>query len=146
MKRRTQARSSSLFLMELILAIMLFTITAAVCVQLTAKAHSLSRDSALLNSAVNECSTLAEIISSSDNSDRAIRLLSEEYPGSKLQQTGDSRSLTFFYDENYMPASEKNASHRITADISVKDGLVSAVIKAEKLYSLEVKHYTGEVR
>ena len=61
---RKRAQSSSLFLMELILAIAIFAAASAVCVQFFAKAHRLSQDAEHLNFASAECASAAEIIAS----------------------------------------------------------------------------------
>ena len=62
MVHKSRARSSSLFLMELIFAILFFSVASAVCVEFFVKAHLLSRDSDALSRAVNECAGAAEII------------------------------------------------------------------------------------
>ena len=49
---RNQNSKSALFLMELIIAILFFAISSAVCVQLFVKAHLMSRDTTDLNHAV----------------------------------------------------------------------------------------------
>ena len=54
---------NSLFLMELILSILFFTLTAAVCLQLFVKAHVLSQDTINLNHAVTQAQNFAEIFS-----------------------------------------------------------------------------------
>ena len=41
--KRTPAKRSSLFLLELIIAILFFSLTSAVCVQFFARAHQISR-------------------------------------------------------------------------------------------------------
>ena len=52
MKRRTTARSSSLFLMELIIAILFFSVAASICVQFFVKARLMSQEAAQLDAAV----------------------------------------------------------------------------------------------
>ena len=54
MKHRNRAKSSSLFLLELVLAILFFSLASAVCVQFFVKSHILSRDAQRLNHAVSE--------------------------------------------------------------------------------------------
>ena len=80
MIRKSRAQSSSLFLMELILAILFFSITSAVCVQFFVKSHLLSRDSKILSQAVNECANIAEIYDASDSIDDALLSLADAYP------------------------------------------------------------------
>ena len=53
---------SGLFLMELIMSIMFFSLAAAICVELFVKSHALSRTSVELNHAVIECESVAEYI------------------------------------------------------------------------------------
>lgn len=57
---------SSLFLMELILSIMFFSLAAAICVQLFVKSHVLSRNSVELNHAVVECESAIEYFIGND--------------------------------------------------------------------------------
>lgn len=80
MIRRSRAQSSSLFLMELILAILFFSITSAVCVQFFVKSHLLSRESRVLSQAVNECSNIAEVFDASEGTGDAVSLLKANFP------------------------------------------------------------------
>ena len=50
--KRTPAKRSSLFLLELIIAILFFSLTSAVCVQFFARAHQISRQTQELNAAL----------------------------------------------------------------------------------------------
>ncbi|MCR4850566.1 MAG: hypothetical protein K5870_04820 [Lachnospiraceae bacterium] len=53
---------TGLFLMELIMSIMFFSLAAAICVELFVRSHSLSKSSVELNHAVVECDSVAEFI------------------------------------------------------------------------------------
>ena len=53
---------SGLFLMELIMSIMFFSLASAVCVELFVRSHTLSKSSVELNHAVVECDSVAEFI------------------------------------------------------------------------------------
>ena len=88
MLRKNRAQSSSLFLMELILAILFFSITSAVCVQFFVKSHLLSQESQVLTQAVNECSTIAEILRTSDSLSSAEQLIAQEYPDHDFRYHG----------------------------------------------------------
>ena len=66
---------SSLFLMELILAILFFSVASAVCVQLFARAHTASEQSAALNRAVLAAESAAESFKGADDLDEAVRLM-----------------------------------------------------------------------
>ena len=52
---------ASLFLMELIIAILIFSLSSALCVQLFAKAHLLSNKTKDLNHAISLCESVAEV-------------------------------------------------------------------------------------
>ena len=54
------SKRSSLFLLELILAIAFFSIAAAICVQFFVKSHALEEDSTNLNRAVHVATSAAE--------------------------------------------------------------------------------------
>ena len=54
--KRTPAKRSSLFLLELIIAILFFSLTSAVCVQFFARAHQISRQTQELNAALEKVS------------------------------------------------------------------------------------------
>ncbi|MFR5116707.1 MAG: type II secretion system protein J [Eubacterium sp.] len=59
--KRTPAKRSSLFLLELIIAILFFSLTSAVCVQFFARAHQISRQTQELNAALEKVSGCTEI-------------------------------------------------------------------------------------
>lgn len=51
---RTPAKRSSLFLLELMIAILFFCLASAVCVQIFVKAHTISRETQELNTALEK--------------------------------------------------------------------------------------------
>ena len=51
---RTPAKRSSLFLLELMIAILFFCLASAVCVQIFVKAHTTSRETQELNTALEK--------------------------------------------------------------------------------------------
>lgn len=61
MRHKTNTRSS-LFLMELIIAILFFSLASAVCLRMFAKSHQLSTDASTRNQAVNQTCNVAELI------------------------------------------------------------------------------------
>ena len=84
MIHKERARTSSLFLMDLILAILFFSITSAVCVQFFVKSHILSQESKALTLAVNECSAIAETCKTTKDLSDAEELLQEIYPSAEI--------------------------------------------------------------
>ena len=88
MNRRTNARSSSLFLIELIIAILFFAIASSVCVQFFVKARLMSRESAQLTEAVSACSAASETIASGDDLADIAAALSAVYPDATISFDG----------------------------------------------------------
>ena len=58
---RTPAKRSSLFLLELMIAILFFCLASAVCVQIFVKAHTTSRETQELNTALEKVSGYTEL-------------------------------------------------------------------------------------
>lgn len=127
MIRKSRPRSSSLFLMELILAILFFSVAGAVCVQLFIKAHLLSRDSVVLTRAVNVCTNAAEQFSASPDS----------FPGGQT---------CTYYDRDFFPCEKSDAAYILTVSTRASDDLINAFIcvtssDGETIYELEaVRH------
>ena len=77
MRHKTNTRSS-LFLMELIIAILFFSLASAVCLRMFAKSHQLSTDASAQNQAVNTAANVAELIRY--DLKNGTSTLAEEYP------------------------------------------------------------------
>lgn len=146
MKQRNRARSSSLFLLELIIAILFFSACAAVCVQFFVKSHTMSQDSKELNFAVNECTALAEIIQSSDTESKAVSTIGNIYPDADIQMDAKATTTEIYFDENFRECNKKDAKYIVNAGLETHNGLISGNISAGtrdaagKIYELEVKH------
>ena len=134
MKKRNRARSSSLFLLELIIAILFFSVASAVCVQFFVKSHTMSQQSQAMNFAVGECSSIAEIVQASDNEKEIVSLVKNIYPDVDVNSDGKYTNLNIYIEPAYC----------INADFTTIDGMIDCNISAEKdnqsIYELEVKH------
>ena len=81
MVHKSRARSSGLFLMELIIAILFFFSGKRPCVwNFFVKSHLLSLDSDILTRSVNECSNVAEIICTSEGLESGVSCCSSNTP------------------------------------------------------------------
>ena len=144
MTRRNRAKSSSLFLLELILAILFFSIASAVCVQFFVKSHLLSQESRELQVSANEVSSVAELISTSSDEQAAIDLICSEYPGA---QTSDTDKVTVFYDEDFSKSAQKDAVYVLNITLTREDFMLNAEMSMQKLkdgkdiYSLDISHH-----
>lgn len=107
---------SGLFLMELIINILFFSILITLCLQIFAKAHRLSVDTQRLHQAVTICSSIAQICQSADE-DEAHGLLLSQYPDA----TPDSGCTTIYFDDNFLPCSKDLSVYE--AAVVLQDGL-----------------------
>lgn len=150
MVRKNRPQSSSLFLMELILAILFFSIASAVCVQFFVKSHLLSQRSQELSHAVNECSTIAEICKTSDSISQAVNLLSQEYPSAdipSLTATTDHTEFVFYFDKDFNICEKNSEACKLKLTLQEKDQMLITqmqVIRAADssvIYELETNHH-----
>lgn len=80
MIRKPKASSSSLFLMELILSILIFALASAVCVSFFVRSHTLSVQAQEMNRAVQSVDQAAELIRGSTSTEDLEQQLQQAYP------------------------------------------------------------------
>lgn len=115
---------NSLFLMELILSILFFALTAAVCLQLFVKAHVLSQDAIHLNHAVTEAQNFAEVFLAGDGSLKRFPdyFIDQLTPVScSYDDSGTLCSFTLFYDKDWNPSGLSDHTYQITIAYTQKD-------------------------
>lgn len=108
--RKHIPKRSSLFLLELIIAILFFSLASAVCIQLFANAHVKSRETADLNMALAKAQSAAEGIRSSEDSESALSLL---FPDGKW---ADKR-MDVYYDEDWNACKKELAFYHMSVVI-----------------------------
>lgn len=151
MIRKNRPRSSSLFLMELILAILFFSIASAVCVQFFVRSHLLSRDSNALNHAANECSSVAEVLDTSETVADCITLLNRLYPdGTYPDDSRDGESseagISIYYDNNFLPCKADSSMYTLSLHIQHFGQMITADMKfcnkdSDELFALQTEHH-----
>lgn len=129
---------SSLFLIELILAILFFSLGSAVCVRIFAHAAIISRSASDLSFASSQVSSAASVIRFSD--DPAGNAASY-FPGARAQED----SFSVFYDADHTLCNEEDAIYTMNVSYSVSDGFGTGYIcmtgsKGEVLYDLELSY------
>lgn len=141
---------SSLFLMEMIIAILFFSLASAVCIQLFTRSHLLSTQTVNQNHAVIQAQNLAESYLALEGDMAAIQNLfspSELTDDNTLCLALDADwelcsmadSACFFAELKNTPAGETGI---MEAEITV-----SAVSSPESpIYTLSVMHHTAERR
>ena len=124
MKYQRHNNTSSLFLLELILAVLFFSVASALCIQIFTKAHLMSQDARDLNFAVNEVSSMAE-----------------QMPDDSLQDAAA------YYDRSYASCEKADAVYVLTVHYEPEDTLLKAHISMDtvadnrNIYTLDVtKH------
>lgn len=138
---------SALFLMELIITILFFSLASAVCIQLFAKSHLLSKQTVNENHAVIQAQNLAECFLATEGDMEQLR---ELFPASATDD-----SILLLYDENWKECSASDACYSasmvtqpeadgiITADITVSTYNSNTV---DSIYTLTVKQHIPERR
>lgn len=124
MKYQRHNNTSSLFLLELILAVLFFSVASALCIQIFTKSHLMSQDARDLNFAVNEVSSMAE-----------------QMPDDSLQDAAA------YYDSSYASCEKADAVYVLTVHYEPEDTLLKAHISMDtvadnrNIYTLDVtKH------
>ena len=108
MKYQRYNNTSSLFLLELILAVLFFSVASALCIQIFTKAHLMSQDARDLNFAVNEVSSMAEQMSDGTLQDAAA-----------------------YYDSSYASCKKADAVYVLTVHYEPEDTLLKAHISMD---------------
>ncbi len=92
-----QKSKSALFLMELIIVILFFALTSAVCMQVFVKAHLIAEDTGSMNQAILAANNAAEcFFEFSDDTKMVESVMSESF-----HSTDYTYNLSFTEDENY---------------------------------------------
>lgn len=83
MKRQIVHSRSSIFLMEIIIAILFFSLVSAVCLQVFVKAHNMTGETARLNMAVTVAENTAEMAKAADGPEKTVDMVRKIYPDAK---------------------------------------------------------------
>ena len=123
---------SGLFLMEMIIAILFFSICSAVCIKVFAGAAAMADESRTLNKAVVQAANAAELYKAADGAlDELARLMDETGGGQVRIEAIDDESLTAAYGDMIITLEKKSSG---VAEISVEASDDTGII-----YSLQVR-------
>ena len=148
MKYQRHNNTSSLFLLELILAVLFFSVASALCIQMFTKAHLMSQDARDLNFAVNEVSSMAEQISAGTLHSDTAASSDDTASDPSTQMPDDSlQDAAAYYDSSYASCEKANAVYVLTVHYEPEDTLLKAHISMDtvadnrNIYTLDVtKH------
>lgn len=146
MARKYTSHTSGLFLLELIFAILFFSVASAVCVQLFVKSHLLTSHAKDLSIAVNECSDAAEIILSSDNQSELFERFSLAYPSAAWSDYENNEfQIEILYDNHKKMTISCMISY-FSSENSEIDATISFVDKksSDPIYQLEINHLLSD--
>ena len=140
---------SSLFLMEMIIAILFFSLASAVCIQLFARSHLLSTQTVNQNHAVIQAQSLAESYLSLEGDVTAMQDLFS------LSELVDENTLVLAFDNNWNLCARETA--RFLAELKNSPAGETGIMEAEitvyavsspesPIYTLSVMHHTAERR
>lgn len=137
---RQPAKRSSLFLLELILAILCFCLTAAVCVRLFVTSYTTAQASADLSHAVHQAGSVAEILRSDEDVKDCLQKL---YPDGEA----DESSFFIYYDRDWSCCDRTTAAYILEVDWSTESSMrrgnirVFAVNQDSSIYTLDIEKY-----
>jgi len=153
---------TGLFLMELIIAILFFSVSGAICVQLFVQSRITSKDSVELNHSVQWCQNVAEAFYGCDgNAEEMMALFSNSYIGNKAE-AGNTFYLNFNKDFEPTPEQREKSSffpsvhaHKVSVNIYERDEFLYCKITAypyayssgtieEPIYQLTVQLPAGK--
>lgn len=140
--KRSLPKRSNLFLMEMILAILFFSLSSAVCMQLFVAARVLSRDTSARNHAIILAKSAASAFETGDGS---LESLQGTYPLGRLEDS----VWKVYYDKNWESCEKNDSSYEMHIAIKEQNGnLTTAVIQVfsdeSELFSLNASSYQPE--
>ena len=137
MQDRINPTRSGLFTIELLIAVGIFTLCAAICVGLFVRAEVTSRDSADLNRAVTEARSAAECFKAAGGDlEETARLTGGELKGDMLLLRYDENfelTLTPAREDGYMSASLSVKRYELRDGVSSEEEILAwdvAVLEA----------------
>lgn len=120
-----QHSKSSLFLMELIIAILFFALASGICIQLFVYAHNKTRDSRDLSLAMTQCESAAELYRASQGNLSAL--------AEPLSAQGGGSVLTCYYNEHGVFCPPESGAYQMLLRETGEDTLSTLFIEVYAL-------------
>lgn len=140
MNKYSKSRTS-LFLIELIISLLFFSLASAICVKFFVEAHLIGVKTRELNNAVAISQGIAEIMRGTDGS---LSGMVSIYPNAI---EGDDSYFEVFYDSDFKPCSHEDAYYVSDVTVSPNGAIQNISIKVVRLndlseiYTLEATKY-----
>ena len=138
---RYERSKSSMFLLEILINILLFSILCVCSLQFFIKSYQLTENTTTLHHAVTACNNVAAIFQSSDNS---VDTIKEVYPNA-IEEKG---LIYIYFDENYQECDSQKVAYYITVSEQITE-IPSVKISfykngADASYSIDVYCYEAQ--
>lgn len=160
MKRQIVHSRSSIFLMEIIIAILFFSLVSAVCLQVFVKAHNMTEETARLNMAVTVAGNTAEMAKAAEAPDKVVDIVKEVYPSAgstaadadkENKSNEEADGLTVGFDEDWKSCDTGSTDCRYIMQATYDDTVspVSWHIEIrtdadDVIYELDTEVYYGQ--
>lgn len=134
------AKRSSLFLLELIVAILFFALASAVCVQVYVSARVKSREASALTHAVLVCQNGAEVLYYNMDGENVLDRLTEKHP----EYSRAENSALAYFNKEWKPCVKADAAYLLTLTATGTDAFfegaaqITDIEANTPLYSLPV--------
>jgi hypothetical protein len=135
-----------LFLTELILAILFFSLSSACCVQFFVKAHLMNQDAQARNQAVITCTGATEILAASESVEEASKLILAQYPDTVKDTSNNGHVIL------QIPCNGENDPCSLTIEVYMNDRLLHGDLTVtrdgtqEIIYESQMVHYVQRRR
>lgn len=137
---------TSLFLMEIIIAILFFSLASAVCLRLFAAAHIMSEQDKNLNNAILWSQNLSESFYGSDGH---LLMIKNLYPTAYLaeEETESDGTIILFFDQDWYPIDSSLSGAAYEAMLIIRKDLADNVYADVKDKEASLKGYaiTGKI-
>lgn len=134
---------SGIFLMELIISILFFALSSAVCIQLFVKAHLLGEETAEQNKSILWCQNLAELYIECDGSTEEIydyllagSTLSKDNITLRPKEAA-SGDIILYFDQNFLPSTQNSPNLAYAAVLSCTENSGSLLTAEASVHRAE---------
>ncbi len=147
--KQKQAKRSEIFLLELIIVILFFCVTAAGCVRLFVKSHIISQDTRNLNMAVNQVTEVAEVFRLGADMQEFI---SRQFQGYEKEAGTEKEDTLYYiyYNENWESDEKEEAAFCLIVEIQEEGqesyGRFSMKNRKtnQEIYAVSLEKFNGE--
>lgn len=139
---------TSIFLIEMIISVLLFSLASAVCIKLFVNTHLKDQETHALTRAISESQSIVEIARSTADASLAVTndAFCTYYPLGNISHTDASLRMNLFYDYDFVPCNAGVASFEADIDLHTQDSfcyidVVITNVEKESIYEIHTQKY-----